>query len=169
MLTVGNTTIGEIYVGSTKIVEAYVGSSLVYQIAQPPTSYDSYVIHLTWSSNDNFNMAGLHVDGIQPSTSDVTMKYYADSWQTVSNEDTATAIQWDNNDQGKGFYGTAIDISFTADNMPSTVQVKTGRWYGGGNMKVTMHVAGVKDGVETDLGYTTATNAADLTYTVNIG
>ena len=35
-------------------------------------------------------------------------------------------------------------------------------------MTVTMHVAGVKDGVETDLGYTSNTNDANLIYTVNI-
>jgi hypothetical protein len=168
MLTVGNTNIGEIYVGSAKIAEAYVGSTLVYQIAT--TGYDSYKVHLTWSSNDNFNMAGLHIDGVQATTSQVTSLWcYDGSWHEASTSDRESAIQWDNNDQGKTFYGTAIDINFTADNMPSTVQVKTGTWYGGGSMTVTMHVAGVKDGVETDLGYTTATNAANLTYTVNIG
>ena len=167
MLTVGNTNIGEIYVGSAKIAEAYVGSTLVYQIAS--SGYDSYKVHLTWSSTDNFNMAGLHIDGVQATTSQVTSLWYYDgSWHEASTSDRETAIQWDNNDQGKSFYGTAIDINFTADT-PSTVQVKTGRWYGGGSMTVTMHVAGVKDGVETDLGYTSATNAADLTYTVNIG
>jgi len=163
---VGNTTIAEIYVGSTKIAEAYVGSSLVYQLA---TGYDSYKVHLTWNSNDNFNMAGLHIDGVQATTSQVTsLLYYNGSWHEASTSDRETAIQWDNNDQGKSFYGTAIDINFTADNMPSTVQVKTGRWYGGGSMTVTMHVAGVKDGVETDLGYTSDTNTADKTYTISI-
>lgn len=167
MLTVGNTNIGEIYVGSAKIAEAYVGSTLVYQIAS--VGYDSYKVHLTWSSIDNFNMAGLHIDGVQATTSQVTSLWYYDgSWHEASTSDRETAIQWDNNDQGKSFYCTAIDINFTADT-PSTVQVKTGKWYGGGSMTVTMHVAGVKDGVETDLGYTSATNAADLTYTVNIG
>jgi len=168
MSNIGSSKIAEMYVGSTKIAQAYVGSTLVFQL--PAAGYDSYKVHLTWSSNDNFNMAGLHIDGVQATTSQVTsLLYYNGSWQEASTSDRETAIQWDNNDQGKSFYCTAIDINFTADNMPSTVQVKTGRWYGGGSMTVTMHVAGVKDGVETDLGYTTATNAANLTYTVNIG
>jgi len=168
MSNIGSSKIVEMYVGSTKIAQAYVGSTLVFQL--PTAGYDSYKVHLTWSSNDNFNMAGLHIDGVQATTSQVTSLWYYDgSWQEASTFDRETAIQWDNNDQGKSFYGTAIDINFTADNMPSTVQVKTGTWYGGGSMTVTMHVAGVKDGVETDLGYTTATNAANLTYTVNIG
>lgn len=168
MSNIGSSHIAEMYVGSTKIAEAYLGSTLVFQLTA--TGYDSYIIHLTWSSNDNFNMAGLHIDGVQATTSQVTsLKYYQDNnWITASSSDTATAIQWDNNDGGKAFYGTAIDISFTSGSVPSTVQLKTGRWYGGGSMTVTMHVAGVKDGVETDLGYTSATNAANLTYTVNI-
>lgn len=163
---INNQEVKEIYVGNKQVLEAYVGSSLVYSL---PTGYDSYKVHLTWSSNDNFNMAGLHIDGVQATTSQVTsLQYYNGSWEESSASDRETAIQWDNNDQGKSFYGTAIDISFTADNVPSTVQVKTGKWYGGGSMTVTMHVAGIKDGVETDLGYTSDTNAADLTYTVSI-
>jgi hypothetical protein len=136
-----------------------------FNYVQP--GYDSYVIHFTWSSNDNLNLAGLHVDSVQPSASDVTLKYYNGSWQTASAADTETAITWENNDQGKSFYCNAIDITFNSNNVPSTVQVKTGRYYGGGSMTVTMHVAGVKDGVETDLGYTSQTNAANLIYTVN--
>ena len=167
MSNIGSSKIAEMYVGSTKIAQAYVGTTLVFQL--PTTGYDSYKVHLTWSSNDNFNMAGLHIDSVQATTSQVTSLWYYDgSWHEASTSDRETAIQWDNNDQGKSFYGTAIDINFTADT-PSTVQIKTGTWYGGGSMTVTMHVAGVKDGVETDLGYTTATNAAALTYTVNIG
>lgn len=163
---INNQEVKEIYVGNKQVLEAYVGSSLVYSL---PTGYDSYKVHLTWSSNDNFNMAGLHIDGVQATTSQVTsLQYYNGSWQEASTSDRETAIQWDNNDQGKSFYATAIDISFTADNVPSTVQVKTGKWYGGGSMTVTMHVAGIKDGVETDLGYTSDTNDADLTYTVSI-
>ena len=167
MSNIGSSKIAEMYVGSTKIAQAYVGSTLVFQL--PATGYDSYKVHLTWSSNDNFNMAGLHIDGVQATTSQVTSLRYNDGgWRESSSTDKNTAIQWDNNDNGKSFYGTAIDISFTADNVPSTVQIKTGRWYGGGSMKVTMHVAGVKDGAETDLGYTSHTNASNLTYTVNI-
>lgn len=170
MSNIGYSKIAEMYVGSTKIAQAYVGSTLVFQVAQPPAGYDSYIIQLTWSSNDNFNMAGLHIDGVQATTSQVTSLsyYYNGSWQEASSTDRNTAIQWDNNDQGKSFYGTGINISFTADSVPSTVQVKTGRWYGGGSMTVTMHVAGVKDGVETGLGYTSQTNAANLIYTVNV-
>jgi len=167
----GNTNISELYVGNSKIAQAYLGSSLVFQVSQPqpPVSYDSYKVHLTWSSSNNFNMAGLHIDGVQATTSQVTsMWYYYESWQEASSTYKSIAIQWDNNDQGQSFYGTAIDINFTSDNVPSTVQVKTGTWYGGGSMTVTMHVAGVKDGVETDLGYTSNTNAANLIYTVNI-
>lgn len=169
MSNIGSSKIAEMYVGSTKIAEAYVGSTLVFQLPGPPTGYDLYKVHLTWSNNDNFNMAGLHIDGVQATTSQVTSIWYNDvgTWREASTSDRETAIRW--GDEGKGFYGTAIDINFTADNIPSTVQVKTGRWYGGGSMTVTMHVAGVKAGVETDLGYTSQTNAADLTYTVNIG
>lgn len=163
---INNQEVKEIYVGNKQVLEAYVGSSLVYSL---PTGYDSYKVHLTWSSNDNFNMAGLHIDGVQATTSQVTsLQYYNGGWQEASTSDRETAIQWDNNDQGKSFYGTAIDISFTADNVPSTVQVKTSKWYGGGSMTVTMHVAGIKDGVETDLGYTSQANAADLTYTITV-
>lgn len=167
MSNIGSSKIAEMYVGSTKIAQAYLGSTLVFQL--PAAGYDSYKVHLTWSSNDNFNMAGLHIDGVQATSSQVTSLWYnQESWQEASTSDKEAAIQWDNNDQGRGWYCKAIDINFTADNIPSTVQVKTGRWYGGGSMTVTMHVAGVKDGVETDLGYTSNTNAANLIYTVNI-
>jgi len=166
MSNIGSSKIAEMYVGSTKIAQAYVGSTLVFQL--PTAGYDSYIIHMTWSSTDNLNMAGLHVDGVQPSASDVTLQYHNGSWQTASSSDTATAIQWDNNDQGKAFYCDGINITFPSDNVPSTVQVKTGKWYGGGSMTVTMHVAGVKDGVETDLGYTSQRNDSNVTYTVNL-
>lgn len=167
MSNIGSSKIAEMYVGSTKIAQAYVGSTLVFQL--PAQGYDSYKVHLTWSSNDNFNMAGLHIDGAQASTTQVTSLWYNNGgWQEASSTDKNTAIKWDNNDNGKAFYGTGIDINFTSDNVPSTVQIKTGRWYGGGSMKVTIHVAGVKDGVETDLGYTSNTNASNLIYTVNL-
>ena len=167
MSNIGSSKIAEMYVGSTKIAQAYLGSTLVYQL--PAAGYDSYKVHLTWSSNDNFNMAGLCIDYVQATTTQVTsLWYYNGSWQEASTSDRNTAIQWDNNDQGKSFYGTAIDINFTSDNVPSTIEVKTGKWYGGGSMTVTMHVAGVKDGVETDLGYTSNTNDRNLIYTVNI-
>lgn len=168
MSNIGSSKIAEMYVGSTKIAQAYVGSTLVFQVAQPQTNYDSYKVHLTWSSNDNFNMAGLKINEVQATTSQVTsIWYYNGSWNEVSSSDVASAIDW-NNDNGKSFYGTAIDINFTNDTIPSFVYLHTGRWYGGGSMTVTMHVAGVKDGVETDLGYTSNTNAANLIYTVNI-
>ena len=166
MSNIGSSKIAEMYVGSTKIAQAYVGSTLVFQL--PTAGYDSYVIHMTWSSADNLNMAGLHVDGVQPSTSDVTLQYHNGSWQTASSSDLETAIQWDNNDDGKAFYCDGINITFNSANIPSTVQLKTGKWYGGGSMTVTMHVGGIKDGVETDLGYTSETNMANLIYTVNI-
>ncbi len=140
-----------------------VGSSLVYSL---PSGYDSYIIHLTWDNQDNFNMAGLHIDGVQPSTSDVTMRYHTVNWVPLESYNVERAIQW--GDNGYSLFGDAIDITFTSVNTPSTVQVKTSRWYAGGSMTVTMHVAGVKDGVETDLGYTSQTNVANLTYTVNI-
>lgn len=164
----GNTNIGELYVGNTKIAQAYLGSSLVYQQTSPITDYDSYVVHITWEYDDNFNMAGLRTDGIQVHPSQViSMKYYCQGWNEVGSNDISSAIDWNNNN-GRTFYGTAIDINFTNDTIPSTVQVHTGLYYGGGSMTVTMHVAGVKDGVETDLGYTSNTNAANLIYTVNI-
>ena len=167
MINIGSSKIDEMYVGSTKIAQAYVGSNLVFKLQAD--GYDSYIIHLTWSSSDNLNLAGLHIDGVQPSTSDVTLQYNNDgSWITAGESALQSAIQWDNNDQGSNFYGVGINITFTNANVPSTVQVKTGTWYGGGSMTVTMHVAGVKDGVETDLGYTSQTNAANLIYTVNI-
>lgn len=162
----GNTNISELYVGNSKIAQAYLGSSLVYQL--PSTGYDSYKVHITWSSNVNFNMAGLKIDGIQATTSQVTsLWYYNGGWTEASSTDRNSAIDWSNN-IGKSFYGTAIDINFTSDNIPSTVQVHTGLWYGGGSMTVTIHVAGVKDGVETDLGYTSDTNSNNKTYTINI-
>lgn len=167
MSNIGSSKIAEMYVGSTKIAQAYVGSTLVFQL--PATGYDYYMVHLTWNGTDNFNMAGLHIDGVQASSSQVTsLRYYNGGWQEASSTDKNTAIQWDNNDNGKSFYGTAIDINFTADSVPTSVQVKTGTWYGGGSMTVTMHVAGVKDGVETDLGYTQKTNSANTIYTVNL-
>lgn len=167
MINTGSSKIAEMYVGSTKIAQAYVGSTIVFKLPAS-TGYDSYVIHLTWSSSDDLNLAGLHIDGVQPSTSDVTLQYHNGTWQTASSSDIQSAIQWDNNDNGIAFYCDGINITFTNASIPSTVQVKTGRWYGGGYMTVTMHVAGVKDGVETDLGYTSQTNAPNLIYTVNI-
>lgn len=162
---INNQEVKEIYVGNKQVLEAYVGSSLVYSL---PTGYDSYKVHITWSSNDNFNMGGLKINGVQATTSQVTsLWYYDSSWNEATSADTASAIDWTNNN-GKSFYGTAIDINFTSDDPVTQVQVHTGLWYGGGSMTVTMHVAGVKDGVETDLGYTSNTNAADLTYTVSI-
>jgi len=165
----GNTNIGEIYLGNTKIAEAYLGSTLVYQIPQPPAGYDSYVIHLTWGSADQFSIAGLHIDGVQPSASDVTLQYYyTNRWMTASSSEVETAILWQDYYQGTSFFCEAIDITFNSANIPSTVQIKTATWYAGGSMRVTMHVAGVKNGVETDLGSTSATNAPNIIYTVNI-
>ena len=130
--------------------------------------YDSYKVHLTWSSSDNFNMAGLKINGVQATTSQVTsIWYYDNGWNEANSTDRNSAIDWTNNN-GKSFYGTAIDINFTSDDTVTQVQVHTGLWYGGGSQTVTIHVAGVKDGVETDLGYTSATNTNDLTYTINI-
>ena len=169
MSNIGSSKIAEMYVGSTKIAQAYLGSTLVFQISQPPAGYDSYVIHLTWGGADQFVMAGLHVDGVQPSASDVTLQYYyVDRWITASSSDMEAAILWQDYYQGTAFFCEAIDITFNSANIPSTVQVKTGTWYAGGSMPVTMHVAGVKNGVETDLGYTRHNNEANLIYTVNI-
>lgn len=168
MSNIGSSKIAEMYVGSTKIGSAYLGSTIVFKLPAS-TGYDSYVIHLTWSSSRDLNLAGLHIDGVQPSASDVTIQYLnGGSWQTASLSDVESTIQWDNNDDGKSFYCDGINITFTNANVPSTVQVKTGRLYGGDYMTVTMHVAGVKDGVETDLGYTSQTNDHNLIYTVNI-
>jgi len=167
----GNTNISELYVGNSKIAQAYLGSSLVYQISQPAADYDSYVIHLTWtSSGRTFNMAGLHINGVQATTSQVTsiMVYGNGHWDSESSSDIETAIKWDNNDNGYAMWGDAININFTSNSVLNKVEVKTGTWYGGNFMEVTMHVAGVKDGVETDLGYTSNTNDANLIYTVNI-
>jgi hypothetical protein len=169
MSNIGSSKIAEMYVGSTKIARAYVGSDLVFQISQPAEVYDSYKVHLTWSNTDNFNMAGLKINGVQATTTQVTSLWrYLGGWNEESSSNKDAAIQWDNNDNGVAFYGKAIDINFTSDDGVSSVRVKTGTWYGGGSMTVTMHVAGVKDGVETDLGYTSQTNAASLIYTVNI-
>lgn len=168
MSNIGSSKIAEMYVGSTKIGSAYLGSTLVFKLPSN-SGYDSYVIHLTWGSSDNLNLAGLHIDGVQPSTSDVTLQFHNDgSWTTASSSDVELAIQWDNNDQGRSFYCDGINITFTNDSIPSIVKVKTGTWYGGGSMKVTMHVAGVKDGIETDLGYISQTNDASLIYSVHI-
>lgn len=156
--------IKEIYVGSQKIKEAYVGSTLVYQL--PAEGYDSYKVHITWSSANNFNMAGLKINGVQATTSQVTsLWYYDNSWKEASSTDRNSAIDWNNNN-GKSFYGTQIDINFTSDDPVTQVQVHTGLWYGGGSQTVTIHVAGVKDDVETDLGYTSGTNNNDKTYTI---
>lgn len=169
MINIGSSKISEMYVGSNKIAQAYVGSTKVYELSSPaPTGYDSYVIHLTWGYNDNLTLAGLHIDGVQPSTSDVTMQYHNGTWIDTPSNNVINAIKWDNNDNGINFNCDAININFTNASIPSTVQVKNGKWFGGGSMTVTMHVAGVKDGVETDLGYTSQTNAPNLIYTVNI-
>ena len=162
---INNQEVKEIYVGNKQVLEAYVGSSLVYSL---PSGYDSYKVHITWSNNDNFNMAGLKINGVQSTQAQCTsITYYDGGWHELSSSDRNVAIDW-SNDGGKGMYGNAIDVNFTSDDPVTQVQIHTGRWYGGGSMTVTMHVAGVKDGVETDLGYTSNTNAADLTYTVNI-
>lgn len=170
MSNIGSSKIAEMYIGNTKIAQAYLGSSLVYQISQPQPAadYDSYVIHLTWLDRGSFNMGGLKINGVQATTSQVTsIKYYDSGWNEISSNDKDSAIDW-NNDNGKAFYGTAIDINFTTDNSPSTVQVKTGTWWGGDVDEVTMHVAGIKDGVETDLGYTSEDADRNIIYTVNI-
>lgn len=166
-IKVGNTGIGEIYVGGTKIAQAYRGSTLIYQLVTPPVGYDSYKIHLTWSSNDNFNMAGVKIDGVQATTSDVSSIYkYNGGWSALSSTDLASAIDWNNNN-GVAMYGTAVDINIDRTSL-SSVQVHTGLWYGGGSMTVTMHLAGVSNGVETDLGYTSHTNGSNLTYAVSV-
>ena len=166
MVNVGNQKIGELYVGSTKIAQAYVGSTLVFQL--PSGGYDSYKVHLTWNSNNNFNMAGLKINGVQATTSQVTSIWvYNGSWGEISSSDVASAIDWSNNN-GNSIYGSAFDINFTSDDPVTQVQVHTGLWYGGGSMDVTVQVAGVKDGVETDLGYTSGTNSNDKTYTINV-
>lgn len=166
MVNVGNQKIGELYVGSTKIAQAYVGSTLVFKL--PSGGYDSYKVHVTWNSNDNFNMAGLKINGVQATTSQVTSIWlYNGSWSEISSSDVASSIDWSNNN-GNSLYGTAFDINFTSSDPVTQVQVHTGLWYGGGSMDVTIHVAGVKDGVETDLGYTSGTNSNDKTYTINV-
>lgn len=169
MSNIGSSKIAEMYLGSTKIAQAYLGSTLVFQISQPAADYDSYKVHITWDGNpDSFNMAGLKINGVQATTSQVTsLWYYNGYWQEVSSSDIASAIDWNNNN-GKSFYGNGIDINFTSDNPVSSVQVHTGLYWGGTNRPVTVHVAGVKDGVETDLGYTSNTNDSNLIYTVNI-
>ena len=162
---INNQEVKEIYVGNKQVLEAYVGSSLVYSL---PSGYDSYKVHITWSSNDNFNMAGLKINGVQATQVQCTSIWYYDgSWHELSSTDRNAAIDW-SNDGGKSMYGTAVDISFTSDNPITQAQVHTGKWYGGGSMTVTMHVAGVKDGVETDLGYTSDTNSNDKTYTIMV-
>lgn len=164
--SLGNTKIKEMYLGSTKIKEAYLGSTLIFKL--DAGGYDSYKVHITWSSNDNFNMAGLKINGVQATNSQVTsLRYYDNGWHEASSTDRNSAINWNNNN-GKSFYGTKIDISFTSDDPVTQVQVHTGLWYGGGSMTVTIHLAGVKDGVETDLGYTSGTNSNNKTYTISI-
>lgn len=164
MSNIGSSKIAEMYVGSTKIAQAYVGSTLVFQL--PAAGYDSYKVHITWSSNDNFNMAGLKINGVQATTTQVTsIRYYNGGWNEASSTDRNSAIDWNNNN-GKAFYGTKVDISFASDDPVTQVQIHTGLWYGGGSMTVTIHVAGVKDGAETDLGYTSGTNSNDKTYTI---
>lgn len=164
--SLGNTKIKEMYLGSTKIKEAYLGSTLIFKL--DAGGYDSYKVHITWSSNDNFNMAGVKINGVQATNSQVTsLRYYDNGWHEASSTDRNSAINWNNNN-GKSFYGTKIDISFTSDDPVTQVQVHTGLWYGGGSMTVTIHLAGVKDGVETDLGYTSGTNSNDKTYTISV-
>lgn len=166
MSNIGSSKIAEMYVGSTKIGSAYLGSSLVFQL--PAAGYDSYKVHITWNSPDNFNMAGLKINGVQATTSQVTsIWYYNNGWSEASSTDRNSAIDWSNNN-GKSFYGTKIDLNFTSDDPVTQVQVHTGLWYGGGSMTVTIHVAGVKDDVETDLGYTSGTNSNDKTYTITV-
>ena len=148
-LKLGNTSIGSMYLGSTKIGSAYLGSTLVYQL--PAEGYDSYKIHMTWNYSDNFNMAGLKINGVQATTSQVTSLRYYDGvrWTEASSTDRNKAIDW-NNANGKSFWGTIIDISFTSDDPVTQVQVHTGLYYAGGSMTVTIHLAGVKNDVETD-------------------
>ena len=113
-------------------------------------------------------MQVLKINGVQATQAQCTsLWYYDNGWNEASSTDRNSAIDWTNNN-GKSFYGTAIDINFTSDDLVTQVQVHTGLWYGGGSQTVTMHVAGVKEGVETDLGYTSQTNKANLIYTVNI-
>ena len=170
-LKLGNTNIGEMYVGNTKIAQAYLGSTLVYQLSSPITNYDYYKVSLTWDHVDNFNMAGLKIDGVQAQISQVPAIMYCNNdnnlWYQISDSDVASAINWYNNN-GYTMHCKAIDIIFTNDTVPSTVQVHTGLWYGGGSMTVTIHVYGVKDGVGTDLGYTSGSNRPDKTYTINL-
>lgn len=164
--SLGNTKIKEMYLGSTKIKEAYLGSTLIFKL--DAGGYDSYKVHITWSSNDNFNMAGLKINGVQATNSQVTsLRYYDNGWHEASSTDRNSAINWNNNN-GKSFYGTKVDISFDSGDPVTQVQVHTGLWYGGGSMTVTIHLAGVKDGVETDLGYTSGTNSNDKTYTISV-
>jgi hypothetical protein len=171
MSNIGSSKIAEMYIGNTKIARAYVGSDLVFQISQPAEVYDSYVIHLTWTSRSGtFCMAGLHINGVQATTSQVTsiMVYTNGSWNSQSSSNIERAIKWDNNDDGYSMWGDAININFTSVDAVNKVEVKTGTWYGGDVGEVTMHVAGVKDGVETDLGYTSQVTSGNIIYIVNI-
>lgn len=164
--SLGNTKIKEMYLGSTKIKEAYLGATLIFKLDSG--GYDSYKVHITWSSNDNFNMAGVKINGVQATSSEVTsIWYYNGGWSELSSTDVDSAIDWNNNN-GNSVYGTAIDINLEPANPITSVQIHTGLWYGGGNMSVTIHLAGVKDGVETDLGYTSGTNTNDKTYTISV-
>ncbi len=145
------------------------GNTTVAAVFKAYSVYDSYVIHLTWPVFNVFGMAGLRIDDVQPSASDVTIKtYYNGSWYDASSSDVSKAINW-NDSYGYPSSGTAIDINFTANNVPSKVQVRTsGTDPMLGTYTVTMHVAGIKAGVETDFGYTSQTYATHTTYTVNV-
>lgn len=165
MIQVGNNKIGSLYVGSSKIGSAYLGSSLVYQAVAP--GYDSYKVHITWNSNDNFNMAGVKIDGVQATTTQISsIWYYNGGWSELSSTDKASAIDWTNNN-GKSMYGTKIDINID-EPLISQVQIHTGLWYGGGSMTVNMSLVGVKNDVETELATATGTNSNDKTYTLAV-
>jgi len=144
------------------------GNTTVAAVFKVYAVYDSYVIHLTWPSPNSFGMAGLHIDDVQPSVSDVTMKYYYEGWQEIYSSDVAYAINW-NDSYGCTFAGTAVDINFTANIVPSKVQVRTnGVSPLFGDYTLTMRVAGIKAGVETDLGQISQTYTKNKIYTVNI-
>ena len=165
MIQVGNNKIGSLYVGSSKIGSAYLGSSLVYQAVAP--GYDSYKVHITWNSSDNFNMAGVKIDGVQATTSQISsIWYYNNGWSELSSTDKASAIDWSNNN-GKSMYGTKIDINID-EPLINQVQIHTGLWYGGGSMTVNMSLVGVKNDVETELATATGTNSNDKTYTLAV-
>lgn len=138
-IVIGNTNYG-LSLGSTKIFEAYIGSQKIYSAV----NYDHYLIRLEWSGSHNITMAGVSVDDIDLTTSDViSARVRNNSWSDISSSDLAAGLPYSTSTSGPSFYGTRIELAFNWSTVPIKARWHSAQYYGGDSMTVTISLIGI--------------------------